>query len=235
MTIGSLFSGIGGLELGLERAGLGPVIWQAESDDYCRRVLAKHWPGMKCFEDVREVDEHAERPDIICGGFPCQDISRAGRRAGIDGEQSSLWGEFARIIRLLRPPVIVVENVPTLLVRGMERVLGDLAASGYDAQWDCIPAEAVGASHIRDRLFIIATHASGRRHGPPKSEVRAGWHSPVDGGGWPTEPDVARVVHGISAGVDRVDRVRALGNAVVPRVAEHIGRCIVDAGLLEAA
>ncbi len=185
LTIGSLFSGIGGLELGLERAGLGPVVFQAESDPYCRRVLAKHWPEATRYEDVRDIDDRAQRPDVICGGFPCQDISNAGKRAGMAGERSGLWGEFARIIRELRPRFVVVENVSALLGRGLGDVLGDLAACGYDAQWDCIPAAAIGAPHRRDRVFVIAwrvsdTDSSGRKG---RSEVQQGQSSIVGRGG----------------------------------------------------
>ena len=157
MTIGSLFSGIGGLELGLERAGLGPVIWQAERDPWCRKVLADHWSDAERFSDVRQIRAgRVTVPDVLCGGFPCQDISLAGTGAGLDGERSGLWSEFARIIGELRPRFVVVENVSALRRRGLDRVLGDLASSGYDATWDCVPASAIGAPHGRDRMFIVA-------------------------------------------------------------------------------
>src|SRR5690606_33102994 len=142
LTIGSLFSGIGGLERGLESCGLGPVLWQAECDPFCRQVLARHWPGVKCYEDVRDLDNSAKRPDILCGGFPCTDLSNAGKRRGIEGPRSGLWSEFARLICQLRPRFAFVENVTGLLVRGMGRVLGDLASLGYDAVWDCVSAAA---------------------------------------------------------------------------------------------
>ncbi len=231
MTIGSLFSGIGGLELGLERAGLGPVIWQAESDPYCRRVLAKHWPGVHCYDDVQEITGSAERPDIICGGFPCQDISNAGTRAGLAGERSGLWGQYARIIRELQPRIVVVENVSALLGRGLGDVLGDLAACGYDAEWDCIPAAAIGALHRRDRVFIIAyaNREGPQRHGAQRELEAAASReqralSSFRVGGEP-EPNVSRVANGVP---DRVDRLKALGNAVVPQVAEVIGLRIAD-------
>lgn len=155
MTVGSLFTGIGGLDLALEHFGH-RVIWQAESDGYARAVLAKHWPAVKCFEDVREIDATSPPPDIICGGFPCQDISNAGKRVGIDGERSGLWSEFARIIREVRPRFVFVENVAALAVRGLDRVLGDLAALGFDAEWDVLRAADVGAPHLRARIFILA-------------------------------------------------------------------------------
>lgn len=159
LTIGSLFSGIGGLELGLEW-GLGDgaeTIFQVEIEPYCRRVLEKHWPNTLRFEDIHGVGRsNLPRVDILCGGFPCQDLSLAGSGAGLDGSRSGLWREFARVIRELRPRYVVVENVAALLARGLGRVLGDLAESGYDAWWDCIPASSVGAPHRRDRIFIVA-------------------------------------------------------------------------------
>jgi len=162
-TIGSLFSGIGGLELGLEWAGLGRVTWQVEKDAYCRQVLAKHWPDAVRYEDVRAVGAHnLSRVDVLCGGFPCQDISIAGKGAGLSGARSGLWSEYARIIRELRPRIVVVENVSALVVRGLDRVLCDLAASGYDAVWFHLRASDVGAPHLRERLFIVA-YADGVR------------------------------------------------------------------------
>ncbi len=162
LTVGSLFAGIGGFDLGLERTGGFEVRWQCEIDDYCRRVLAKHWPDVKRYGDIRELAD-VERVDVLCGGFPCQDISNAGKRAGIDGERSGLWSEYVRIIRMVRPRYVLVENVAALLNRGMERVLGELSESGYDAEWDIISASAVGAPHRRERVWIIAYPASDLR------------------------------------------------------------------------
>lgn len=157
LTIGSLFSGIGGLELGLERATGGRTIWQCESDPFCRDVLAKHWPGVPCFRDVRAMFGGVAPVDLICGGFPCQDVSQAGKREGLDGKQSGLWREFARIIRELDPGIVFVENVPGLLVRGFGTVLGDLADLGFDAEWCCVRAADCGAPHLRRRVFLLAT------------------------------------------------------------------------------
>ena len=154
ITIGSLFSGIGGLELGLERAGLGPVLWQCEIDPWCRKVLAHHWPDATRYSDVRDMVP--PQVDLICGGFPCVDISAAGRKEGIQGADSSLWFDMLNIVRMVRPRYVVVENVSALLVRGMDTVLSGLSESGYDALWDCISAEAIGAPHLRERLFLIA-------------------------------------------------------------------------------
>lgn len=160
LRIGSLFSGIGGLELGVEWATEGRTVWNCEMDPFCRKVLARHWPEAKQYEDVKDIGAGVEPVDIITGGFPCQDLSIAGKQAGLSGERSGLWHEYARIIRELRPRFVFVENVPALRSfvsdGGLGRVLGDLAESGYDAEWDCVPAAAVGAPHVRDRIFILA-------------------------------------------------------------------------------
>jgi DNA (cytosine-5)-methyltransferase 1 len=156
VKVGSLFSGIGGFDLGLERAGFESA-WFCEADPYATRVLRKHWPELPVFPDVRELTaEWAEPIDVLCGGFPCQDLSVAGAGAGVEGARSGLWSEFARLIGEFRPRYVLVENVAALLARGAGRVLGDLAALGYDAEWDCIPASAIGAPHQRDRIWIVA-------------------------------------------------------------------------------
>jgi DNA (cytosine-5)-methyltransferase 1 len=156
LTHGSLFAGIGGFDLGFERAGI-KTVWQVEIDPFCRKVLEKNFPHAERFDDIRGCGRHnLTGVDVIAGGFPCQDVSNAGKRAGIDGTRSGLWSQMRRVICELRPRIVVVENVAALLGRGLERVLGDLAESGFDAEWDCIPAFAVGAPHRRDRVFIVA-------------------------------------------------------------------------------
>lgn len=164
MNVGSLFAGIGGFDLGFERAGM-RVSWQVERDAHCRAVLARHFADAVRFEDVREVGAQNLAPvDLICGGFPCQDLSSAGRGAGLDGARSGLWSEFARIVCELRPRYVVVENVPALLTgKGKRwdrapvgRVLGDLAEAGYDAEWACLSAREFGAPHLRKRVWIVA-------------------------------------------------------------------------------
>lgn len=159
LTVGSLFSGIGGLELGLERAGMS-TIWQVERDPYARAVLAKHWPGVPCYEDVRGLDAvGVARPDVLCGGFPCQPHSLAGKR-GASADERDLWDAFADVIRGTRPRWVLAENVPGLLSseKGVffGRVLRDLAALGFDAEWTVFGACDVGAPHYRYRTFLLA-------------------------------------------------------------------------------
>lgn len=286
LTVGSLFSGIGGIDLGLERAGM-RVIWQSEIDPYACRVLAKHWPTVPNLGDITSIDwSTVERPDVICGGYPCQPFSLASVRRG-ENDPRHLWPHMLGAIRHLRPRYALMENVTGHLSLGFGRVLGDLAEIGFDAEWDCIPAAAVGAPHLRDRIFLVAyPHGHGQSgiavDGWPRpwlvpdtdgNELRvepvalarcggapvAGSDGPAQlvadpdqtgcqvaqgcgpdaerpglgatgrAGWWSAEPDVGRVVDGVSPALDRVARLRALGNAVVPRVAEHVGRGIVNA------
>lgn len=230
VTFGSLFSGIGGMDLGLERAGL-RCAWQVEIDEYCRRVLAKHWPDVEKYEDVRTVGKHnLARVDVITGGFPCQDVSVAGKRAGLAGERSGLWTEYFRIIGELRPRVALIENVPGLLTAGFDRVLCDLASIGYDAEWETISACAFGAPHPRRRLFTVA-YANGK---PRIGQQRGRFFQPQDcHQEWHVSDKWAfheppRVANGHSTRLD-VRANKAIGNAVVPDVAEWIGRQILRA------
>jgi DNA (cytosine-5)-methyltransferase 1 len=156
-----LFSGIGGFSRGLEMAGGFETVAFCEIEPFCQRVLAKHWPHVPCYPDVRELTSERLAADgiavdVICGGFPCQDISLAGNGEGLAGERSGLWFEYARLIGELRPSYVIVENVAALLGRGLDAVLGSMASLGYDAEWHCIPASAFGASHRRDRLWVVA-------------------------------------------------------------------------------
>jgi DNA (cytosine-5)-methyltransferase 1 len=198
--------------------------WQVEIDPWCRRVLTKHWPDIPKFSDIRELTGKELVPvDLIAGGFPCQPVSVAGRgRAQAD--ERWLWPELLRIVRSIRPSWVLVENVPGLFNRGFETVLRDLAGSGYDAEWSIVSACQVGAPQMRKRLFILAHARSlGIQPGtydtlcPRREELELrSW--------WQAEPDVVRVADGVSAGVDRI---RGLGNAVVPQVAEWVGRRII--------
>lgn len=163
-----LFSGIGGFALGLTRAGMQPAMF-CEIEPFCQRVLAKHWPGVPIHDDVRSLNrlvvaEKAGPVDLVCGGFPCQDISVAGQGRGLTGERSGLWFEYLRIIEEVAPRWVIIENVPALRTRGLDVVLGGLAALGYDAEWHCIPASAVGAPHRRDRVWIVAHANRSRQH-----------------------------------------------------------------------
>lgn len=158
IKVGSLFSGIGGIELGLERAGGFEPAWFVENDVYCQEILKKNWPLAKVYDDITQVEwKNVERPDVLTGGFPCQDISNAGQRKGIVvGTRSSLWKEYHKSICALRPKVALIENVAALAIRGLNVVLTDLASAGYDAEWTTLSASDVGAPHLRKRLFIIA-------------------------------------------------------------------------------
>jgi DNA (cytosine-5)-methyltransferase 1 len=268
-----LFSGIGGFSLGLERAGMQTVAF-CEIDAKRRAHLALRWPAVAIYEDVRKLTAFRLRadgiePDLICGGFPCQDISVAGNGAGLSGERSGLWREFARLLREVRPRYAIVENVSALTFRGLLDILGDLASIGFDAQWHAIPACVAGAPHIRDRVWIIAyPDTDGRRRkefgveehsaqprAPGDQPDRLGsrgwgsrplradtsgerleaWSRLLDSlarslaaaaspNAWRAEPAVDRVVNGFPG---RVDRVRALGDAVVPQVVEAIGRALM--------
>ena len=309
-----LFSGIGGFSLGLERSGNFKTVAFCEIEPFCRSVLKNHWPEVPIYEDVTKLS--AERlksdgitVDAICGGFPCQDISTAGKGAGLEGERSGLWFEFHRLIKETQPKIAIIENVSALRSRGLDQVLRSLSEIGYDAEWHCIPASAVGAPHRRDRIWIMAysnnqqwwgkqsisgceragsrfefsgssstladtssarlsqrgqserqESAEETRTGlvaqfercsstvadtssfgssrswmygrPINSETDQAWKTNwfINGGKgtsgvWDTEPDVGRVAHGVP---NRVDRLRALGNAVVPQIPEMIGRVIGD-------
>jgi len=159
MRIGSLFSGIGGLELGLEMAGLGETVWQVEREPFCRIVLAKHWPHTERFDDVCSVGSaNLAAVDLICGGFPCQDVSSSGPRIGLAGSRSGLWREYARIVRELRPAWCVVENVTSGATQWVDAVVGELDALGYACLPCPVSARDVGAPHRRERIFVVAHH-----------------------------------------------------------------------------
>jgi len=303
MTVGSLFSGIGGFELGLERTKGFKTVWQCEKDEFCLKVLEKHWPDVKRFTDIHEMKEDIPYVDVICGGFPCQPVSCAGKRKGKEDERW-LWPEFCRVVCCVRPEWVLIENVPGLLSADSGRlfagILRDLSSSGYDAEWNIVSAAFVGAPHLRKRVFIIA-HSNqfdghdgrygtsevcrergqeaiisgskddvadadqirrrgragmfwqgrgresqdggaipdpqGKRleGGPParheiKSEgmrfLSTGQGEQAGADQWSVEPDVGRVANGVPG---RVDRLRALGNAIVPQCSEFVGRCILEA------
>lgn len=242
MRVLDLFSGIGGFSIGLEAAGFETVAF-CEVSPVCRHLLAHHWPKVPCYDDIRTLT--AERlaadgiaVDAICGGFPCQDISVSNAKAkGIEGSRSGLWSEYARIIGELRPQFVLVENSPALLSRGLGRVLGDLAARGYDAVWDCISACDYGAPIIRERLYLLAfPMCAGRER--REQYVRAfslATSTPDVSGDDFADARLALVGdlsglrddHGFSVTVERA-RIHGLGNAVVPAIPRAIGRAILD-------
>jgi DNA (cytosine-5)-methyltransferase 1 len=164
MNVLDLFSGIGGFSLGLERAGMKTVAF-CEVDKKCQQVLKKHWPGVPIFDDVSTLkgEDIEETVDVICGGFPCQDISLAGKGAGLEGERSGLWTEFHRLIKEIKPKYAIIENVSALRSRGLDQVLREISEIGYDAEWHCITAASVGAPHRRDRVWIVAYPRDSKR------------------------------------------------------------------------
>ena len=233
----SLFSGIGGFDLGFDRAGM-VCAGQVEIDDYCRRVLAKHWPDVKRMADIREVkgDEFGT-VDVICGGFPCQPHStaRAKKPPGAEDERD-MWPEFIRIIRAVRPQWVVAENVPGLFSSNDRRFFGnilrDLAASGYDAEWQVIPAGAFGLPHRRERVFVVA-YANGKRFQECDLPAFSG-HAELDprfigwNGEWEYQGEPA-FLRGDNGVPPRLDRIAQMGNAVAVPVAEWLGRRIAEA------
>ena len=281
LRYGSLFSGIGGIDLGMDLAGF-ECSWQVEIDGRCRRILEQHWPGVPKYKDIYEVKGSEVAPvDILCGGFPCQPVSVAGKRGGVDDERW-LWDEFYRLICEIRPRWVVAENVTGLLSansgRAFAGVLRDLAKGGYDAVWDVYPAGGpggVGAPHKRERIFIVAHTTSSKPIKKSRNvgevsgvseEIGEDISAVVSGGGskdvanpdtkrlqrskktrdvegkgqdreeyiarcskgadqWSVEPDVGRVANGVP---NRMDRLKQLGNAVVPQVAYKVARMIYE-------
>ncbi len=239
-----LFSGIlvGGFSLGLERTGGFETVAFCEIEEFPRRVLAKHWPEVPCYEDVTTARFDAIGPvDLVAAGFPCQDISLAGKGAGLAGSRSGLFWHILRTVRMVGRPKLLLENVAELLDRGMGAVLGALAQIGYDAEWHCIPASAVGGSQERDRVWIIADSSGVGRPGLLTSAnigaARQGWtggqahlqriaDAPFERGDSHPEPLIRGMARRFSG---RVGRVMAAGNSVFPDIPHVIGRAILEA------
>ncbi|MGK5674073.1 DNA cytosine methyltransferase [Micromonospora sp. URMC 106] len=226
LNVLELFAGIGGLSLGLQRAGM-RIVGHVEINPFCRAVLHKHWPEVPCHDDVRTAItwwRSTDRPrvDVVAGGYPCQPESLAGPRRGTDDERW-LWPEMARVIHAIRPRYVIGENVLGHRTRGLRFVLRDLERLGYTPTPGVVRACEMDAPHPRPRLFVLA-HANGQGR-PARRWLEPAWTAPVRASRWPTEPRVGRVVDGLPG---RVDRVTALGNAVVPAVAERIGRIILN-------
>lgn len=241
-AFGSLFAGIGGLDLGLERAGW-RCAWQIEKERNCKDVLAKHWPGVTRYGDIGSVDfSGVPHVELICGGFPCQPFSLSGQRKG-DADERWLWPWFFKAVSEVGPEIVLLENVPGLLsmVREFGEILRDLASLGMHVWWDCLPASAFGAYHERDRLFLLAFHARQRRDA---------WCDLAQGGKWRAqlehrrlsglavatrtaaphkrfecEPGVGRMVDGVPG---RAHRLTALGNAVYPPLPEWLGGMLLQ-------
>lgn len=234
LAVGSLFAGIGGIDLGLERTGRFRTAWFSEIDPFASAVLRKHWPDVPNLGDVRDIGAGTPRVDLIAGGFPCQPVSLAGKRLAQE-DPRWLWPHVARVVGDLRPRIVLLENVPGLRSKGLGDVLEDLSALGYDAEWDGIPASAVGAPHRRDRVWVVAYADSVGRERSGTNDAESG---PLVLGRQPQRPDSAEAwssvpasgLRGLAHGIPhRVERTRAAGNAVVPQVAEVVGRLILDA------
>jgi DNA (cytosine-5)-methyltransferase 1 len=250
-----LFSGIGGFSLGLERAGSFRTVAFCEREPFCQAVLKKHWPEVPIYDDVKTIPTNRlGRIDLICGGFPCQPWSVAGQQRGAEDDRD-LWPVMASLIKKLQPKWVIGENVRGFINEplGLKRSLSDLEGLGYQAVPFIIPACAVNAKHRRDRVWIIA-RAVGYSKGEfgdvfedersVKNPKKVGREKAIkprgasssrdkrfarrierpDGQNWLPEPNVGRVAHGVPR---RVDRLKALGNAVVPQVVEQIGRAIL--------
>lgn len=225
-----LFSGIGGFSLGLERTGGFETVAFCEINPFCRQVLAQHWPGVPIYDDVRELT--AKRlaadgiaVDVVTGGFPCQDISLVGRMRGLTGDKSSLWVELARIVRETGARYVILENSPVLRSRGLDTILREFASLGLDAEWHCLPLNALGAPHRRDRVWVIA-YPAGLGDRLQEGQVLTRRHISEHRSRWSSEPGVCRVADGLP---DQSHRLGALGNAVAPAIPELIGSALLEA------
>lgn len=248
LTVGSLFSGAGLCDLGLERAGFEHK-WFCEIGDYPRKVLAARWPGKPIYRDVGKIDgKTVEKIDVLVGGFPCQDVSSSGKRQGIrKGTRSGLWFEFHRLIRDLRPRYAIIENVKGLLSKGIDQVCAGLADIGYDAEWQVLPATLFGAPHLRERLFIVAYPYSDRSVRTPRVFVenpgdlgvdfqldgQALWNGlRIDRAG-PVSDWLASSgggVHRVDDGsAEALDRLKCLGNGIIPQQSQYVGELILRA------
>ena len=244
MTHGSLFSGIGGFDLGAERAGF-QNLWACEIDEFKQAILRKHFPDTQIYSDIKTINP--PYVDVISGGFPCQDISQAQFRYknnrygnyGIKGERSGLWSEYARVIRCVRPKYVIIENSAMLPVRGLEVVLCALAAAGYDAEWQTLSAKAFGFPHLRKRCFIVAYSMQGRRNlnsryfeyleellqSKAPEEVTVPVPPTWD---FPQRDDkYIREDNGVLRKLYR-RRIAACGDAVIPTITEYLFRALVE-------
>ena len=268
IQVGSLFSGIGGFDLGLERSFKKhsidcKIAWQVEIDEYCKKILRKHWPGTKIYSDVRDITKNnVSLVDILIGGFPCQDLSVAGKQGGIHEKKSGLWWEMFRIICELRPRIIVLENVPNIIRVGGRSVVGSLTSIGYDSEWTIISARQFGAPHLRKRWFLVAytnstpttntvqtrgeklamleldkftntiserTQIQITREYSSEQMLRSNGKK---GHFWRKGTFESPLCHLDDGIPDRVARIKALGNAIVPQCSEWVFDQVIKSGLL---
>lgn len=233
MTHGSLFSGIEGFGFGAEMAGV-ETVWACEIEKFPREIIKKHNDILRLYGDIRELQKPGY-VDVISGGFPCQDISVAGKGEGITGERSGLWREMHRVIGGVRPRYILIENSPMLLRRGFEQVLGGLSKIGYDAEWKCISNADFGFPHLRERLYVIAYPSENRLQGATcqygevesifkqKTSKKVGAYAIAKGIHSLADCEHIRVGNGLP---DWTHRIKALGNAVNPYIAKYLFECI---------
>ncbi len=231
MKVLDLFSGIGGFSLGLESTGGFQTAQFVEINPFCQKILAKHWPDVPIHDDIKSFKSARQAYNVITGGFPCQDISISGKKAGIYGERSGLWWDMRRLIAYTEPEYVIIENVSNLRSNGLEQVLTSLWEIGYDSEWHCIPATYVGAWHKRDRIWILAypnVERSQRYREEPilrqshlSVQLQRGFEE------WPGRRNLPlSTVHHCTDGVS--ERLAALGNSIVPQIAEVIGYAILE-------
>jgi DNA (cytosine-5)-methyltransferase 1 len=243
ISVGSLFSGIGGWECGLEATGGFETRWFVEKDPYARQILARHWPTVPCYEDVctfppSDCLESEFQVDCLTAGWPCQDASNAGRvdlglQQGLDGERTGLFSEVIRVAGWLRPRYLLLENVPALLVhgRGFGRVLGQLADLGFAVEWQVIPAAALGLGHTRSRLILVAypddEGLEGHRIFNEHARQRFARSRLQETHGKESAPDLERIPDGLQV-ANRVDRIKRVGASIAPPLAELIGNLVLE-------
>ena len=231
MNVLDLFSGIGGFSLGLERAGMKTVAF-CEIEKFPRKVLKKHWPDVPIYEDVRtltkeKLDDDGITIDVICGGYPCQPFSNAGKRQGKNDDRY-LWPEFIRLIREIKPSYVIGENVGGHISMGLDDVLSDLEGENYTWEAFVIPATSVKLSQGRERVWFVACPM--QRNGQMERVTSRGWWEPeqVSWNKMGESKSTPCILGGIDGIPDRMDRLRGLGNAVVPQIPEIIGRAIME-------
>ena len=251
IRLGSAFSGIGGFELGLHWSIPNlETVWQIEQNKFCQKVLKKHWPNSQIYDDITTINtKQLEDVDILCAGFPCTDISHAGKGEGIHGKKSGLFWELWRVIRDFKHqgrqiPLLLLENVPAITIRGLGQVLGALSRIGYNAEWFVISAKDFGAPHLRKRWFLVAYPTSKNTKQQPvdawgveskrRFKCRNGQNDGIYQKNYWKEISFESPLCSVDDGIpNRVARIRALGNAIVPQCSEWIGNRLIETGLLE--